>query len=551
MGQYGALGYAVDEGWSSAQILDHYYGGTVAGDIGNPEMTVELVSLNGKPLVVTGPNLTVNGVSVGSGAVRLTLSGDAVVAEKGTGCVSDWQPLGTFVANATQVATTAPDTSLANLLGVCEAAVNTGGVQMTVNHLPTESYLRGVVPRESPAYWGSSGGGRGMQALMAQSVAARSYAWASSRASGAHTCDTTSCQVYGGAGVKTSSWTALESASTDTAIASTAGVIRVRDGVAVRTEFSSSTGGWTVGGDFPAVEDVGDATASNPYHNWTTSIDLAAVGTALGTGPISSIVVTGRNGLGADGGRVTSVKVVSTTGGATTFTGDQVRIALGLNSDWFVISGQTPAQIQAVVKAMYADLLLRDVDPAGLASWSGMLAAGASQAALVNSLTGSDEYINLRVRQAYEEVLGREPEPGGVEGWRQEIVAGRATVDDVKRRFYDTQEYYNISGGTPAGYVALLYQTAFERAGSPAEVAYWSGQIPVIGRGAVVDGIWMSLEAAKYRAGKYYVTFLKRSADQGGQDYWGHVLLASGEGAVRTGIAGSDEYRALAVTRFP
>ena len=31
MSQYGALGYAINFGWSSAQILDHYYGGTTAG----------------------------------------------------------------------------------------------------------------------------------------------------------------------------------------------------------------------------------------------------------------------------------------------------------------------------------------------------------------------------------------------------------------------------------------------------------------------------------------------------------------------------------------
>lgn len=45
MGQYGAYGYAVDQGWSSAQILSHYYGGTKAGSIGNPDITVRLSSL--------------------------------------------------------------------------------------------------------------------------------------------------------------------------------------------------------------------------------------------------------------------------------------------------------------------------------------------------------------------------------------------------------------------------------------------------------------------------------------------------------------------------
>ena len=208
-------------------------------------------------------------------------------------------------------------------------------------------------------------------------------------------------------------------------------------------------------------------------------------------------------------------------------------------------------QARPVVTALYADLLLRGVDPEGLRNWSALLAGGASQSALVSSLTGSVEYNHLRIRRAYVEVLGREPEPGGVAGWNREILAGRATADDVKRRFYDTQEYYNISGGTPAGYIEMLYRTAFERSAGAGESAYWSGQIAAIGRTAVVNGIWLSLEAAKYRAAKYYQTFLKRAADQGGQEYWARVLLAGGEGAVRAGIAGSEEYRVLAGTRFP
>src|SRR3978361_2160102 len=40
LGQYGALGYALDEGWNHTQILDHYYGGTVAGTVADGPITV-------------------------------------------------------------------------------------------------------------------------------------------------------------------------------------------------------------------------------------------------------------------------------------------------------------------------------------------------------------------------------------------------------------------------------------------------------------------------------------------------------------------------------
>ena len=71
------------------------------------------------------------------------------------------------------------------------------------------------------------------------------------------------------------------------------------------------------------------------------------------------------------------------------------------------------------------------------------------------------------------------------------------------------------------------------------------------GRGWVVDQIWFSTEAASTRAGAYYETFLKRAADPAGRAHWALVLLAHGEGAVRTGIAGSPEYRTRAIVRYP
>ena len=48
MGQYGALGYAIDEGWTRDQILDHYYGGTVAGNVGVQEIGVRLLAHDGE-----------------------------------------------------------------------------------------------------------------------------------------------------------------------------------------------------------------------------------------------------------------------------------------------------------------------------------------------------------------------------------------------------------------------------------------------------------------------------------------------------------------------
>ncbi len=206
---------------------------------------------------------------------------------------------------------------------------------------------------------------------------------------------------------------------------------------------------------------------------------------------------------------------------------------------------------RAVVKAMYQDLLGRGVDPSGLESWSAMLVGGSGLPALVDSLTSSEEYIKLRIRQAYLDVLGRGPEAAGMDFWYKQIRAGDATVDDVARRFYDSDEYFERSGGTAEGYVALLYATVLGRPASDAEAAYWADLISTWGRGVVVDAIWFSHEAAMRRAGAYYQTFVQRAPDAGGQEFWAGVLLDKGEGAVRIGIAGSAEYGTRAQARFP
>ncbi len=207
--------------------------------------------------------------------------------------------------------------------------------QVTVNDLAMGDYLKGVVPRESPASWGTLGGGKGIEALKAQSVSARSYAAAENRYPGvAKTCDTTACQVYNGSSQTINGSTVKEEPPTNTAVDATAGEVRFLNGVVARSEFSSSTGGYTAGGTFPAVSDEGDATASNPNRTWTAKIGVDVIEARYPKGTLNEVRVLDRNGLGAEGGRVLRVRLVF-SGGNVDLTGDQFRSAFSLKSDWF------------------------------------------------------------------------------------------------------------------------------------------------------------------------------------------------------------------------
>ncbi len=347
LGQWGAYGYATNHSWPYTLILSHYYGGTVQSAQPNTVITVNLNGQDGKDLLVTsGRDFTVGGVPVSAGsAARIQARPDGTYTlSTSLGCTSPvvWT---TTIPNSRVIPSVPPGNDLQAMLSLCTAAGTTqyrgelsvvwaANAQHTVNTIWMEDYLRGVVPRESPASWGDAGGGKGIEALKAQAVAARSYAYAEGRSAHAKTCDTTSCQVYLGAGTNNR---ALEDRRTDAAIAQTAGVVlRNGAGAVVRAEFSSSTGGWTAGGTFSAIRDDGDAVS--PHHNWTQAVPATTIAGAFGVGTLTGIRVTARNGLGADGGRVTQVEVAGTAK-TVTATGATVRARLGLKSDWFLVGG--------------------------------------------------------------------------------------------------------------------------------------------------------------------------------------------------------------------
>ncbi|CAN5469098.1 hypothetical protein BH10ACT2_BH10ACT2_11310 [soil metagenome] len=379
LSQWGAYGYAVDFGWTSAQILDHYYGGTVSGTVPlDTTIAVRMQKLDNAQTATVNANglLIVDGVAGGpwkSVVVRETAPSsysvwarsDSQVCPAATDALAGWTLVASAVSPSVTVRSQADvaTTSFSDLVAVCEPggevhsyrgvvrAVNgTDGENRTVNELPIEHYLRSVIAKEMSPSWASAGGGNGAQALQAQAVAARSYALASNRYSYAKTCDL-DCQFYRGAAYRSSvsgGYIQIEYPSTDAAVAATAGLVRrVGDtsGAIALTMFAASTGGWTstvVGTPaasslmpFPAVIDEGDATPLNPRHNWTATITGAAISAKYPSiGTFMSITVLARNGFGEWGGRVTSMRV-NGTAGSVTVSGDAFRSAFGLTSTWF------------------------------------------------------------------------------------------------------------------------------------------------------------------------------------------------------------------------
>ncbi len=557
LGQWGALGYAVDHGWSSRRIVDHYYSGTTSAQVGNPGIGVELLSLAGRDLVATAPGLTVNGIAVpgGSVLVRRNAAGTFTVLQ-GTGCGGPWSTWNASVGSGLVVAgggTADPATHVQ----LCETGqvrgyrgdlqvVSTRSSSAVVNRVLLEDYLRGVVPRESPAGWAALGGGRGAQALQAQAIAARSYAISSPRSSYATTCDTTTCQVYGGEYTRphgSASRTSLEDPRTDAAIAATAGTVRkLPSGAIARTEFSSSTGGWTAGGTFGAVQDLGDAYAGNPNRTWSVTVSWTDLEARLGVGAIRGLRVDARNGLGAGGGRVVSV-VVDTASGAVTLSGATVRSRLGLKSDWFSLSSMGRDEAQAYTRALYQDLLGRTPGPAELSERADQLVRGYPRGSLARDLARSAERAGHLVNETYAAALGRQPSDQERASWASYLLS-RRSLPALRASVWGAPEA-SARRPSDAAWVTGLYQAVLRRTPGSAEVANWSGVLRQRSRSEVATGIVTSEEARRIRLDLYYRTMLARPADRGA-DGWLPSLTGDGDLTVPVGIAQSPEYVARA-----
>ncbi|MFG1814751.1 SpoIID/LytB domain-containing protein [Kribbella sp. NPDC049174] len=342
MSQYGAQGAAI-AGQSVQQILDFYYPGTGTGKAtGSIRVRITADTTDGIR-VGTVNRLKVRDLKAGrvytlpKASTRNQWSIDPY-GDHGTKVSSHdaktrkWTLWKTFTGmtqfeGAAVTGLILPSGAVRRYRGALRAVDVSGAHLDTVNVVSLEYYLRGVVPREALSSWRPA-------ALQAQAVAARTYSvFHRNRATrrAYDLCDTISCQVYGGYD--------SEKASTNTAIAVTAGHIRLYKGKPIIAEFSSSNGGATATGAVPYQVmklDSWDAYPGNgnPNVTWTVTRTAAELQAAFDVGSIRSLRVLKRTGVGPNGGRTLTVEAVGSKG-RRVLTGDQLRGRLHLRSSWF------------------------------------------------------------------------------------------------------------------------------------------------------------------------------------------------------------------------
>jgi serralysin len=234
----------------------------------------------------------------------------------------------------------------------------------------------------------------------------------------------------------------------------------------------------------------------------------------------------------------------------------------------------------AMVARLYQAALGRASDPLGLAAWTAQLQGGASITQLASDFISSPEF-NARfpgasqnatafVTQLYANVLHRTPDPAGLTSWVSQLQSGVLTQAQVLGGFSESAENQTnmqpvTSGGIwvadeQAASVARLYYSALNRAPDAAGLIYWTGLLKT--------GTQLTQEASSFMSSpefqaKYgtlnnsdfvdllYLNVLGRSADQAGQSSW-TTLLNSGQSraTVLVGFSESSEHQGMLISKI-
>ncbi len=345
MSQYGAFGYA-QHGAGYREILRHYYAGTsIANRNGG---TVRVLLEPNQSALTFRAAATAGGRGLNTDALyKATRDGSTVVLRSATGRMLKRVPGVLTVTGGPRVrllGTAANGVRDGIYRGTIEIRTAAGPGLNAINALDLESYVRGVVPSESPSSWPAA-------ALQAQAVTARTYA-ITTNAGGRNFeqyADTRS-QMYRGY--------LSETPTTADAVSSTRGEVVTYNGAPVVTYFFSTSGGYTEDVEnvftgappepwLRGVEDPYDN--SSPYHRWGPyTYSTRTFGSKLRNlvrGRFRGFEVLKR-GVSP---RVVLAQVEGSSG-SVRVSGPALRARLGLRDTWFSVrrvSSTTSSGLQA------------------------------------------------------------------------------------------------------------------------------------------------------------------------------------------------------------
>jgi len=234
--------------------------------------------------------------------------------------------------------------------------------------------------------------------------------------------------------------------------------------------------------------------------------------TAGGTASVTIIVTPTQSGDVSNTANVSTSSPNTGTSLSSTFVSTINPVPPPPRQAYFLAGLPGDGTDQTFVHNLYRELLGREPDAPGLASWLSYLAAdegdAGRRAAVISGFMDSPEYKQHQVTVMYEVFLHRAPEPQGLQGWVAALgepgnpgphTSGSGEGSDEKMIAADilgSPEYFALHGGTNQGYVDALYEDLLGRAADPGGEAYWMQQVANTGdRDGVARAIESSAEA--------------------------------------------------------
>ncbi len=437
LSQWGAYGLAGD-GWTSTQILTHFYSGTKVSKVAKPPAGIRVALATAEPALhltaEAGPVRLSVKRPVGGTLVGKIPDGETWVVRSVDGAYEVHDADGAVVGGTTWGGTssnlyatyadhdarvTVPEGGATYNRGTLEfnlTACANGCSLRLIARLPFEDYLLGI--GEVPSSWPT-------EALRAQAVAARSFALYKIRKYGlqptcnCHLTDGSNDQVYIGwdkeGGLDGRRWVK--------AVRSTAGSVVTYKGAVALTVFTASDGGHTEDlnvqwgtplAAYPylaGVCDPGDYTAANPWTDWSRQFTPGALTTALApyTGDIGAVSGFGKIDRGVSG-RIDDA-VVRGAEGSASVSGTEIRSALALPDDRVWINADK--NVVGAIRSKYDDLMCAPGLPTSVVKALPGGARQTFQSGAIYRNAGLDLAIWLK-GPVYEEYLAAGGAPGAL-----------------------------------------------------------------------------------------------------------------------------------------
>jgi hypothetical protein len=214
------------------------------------------------------------------------------------------------------------------------------------------------------------------------------------------------------------------------------------------------------------------------------------------------------------------------------------------------VPGQADPTV-AFVRELYANVLGRAADAAGLDAFVAQLQGGATRQQVVAAFWTSPEHRGLEVDQFYATYLHRAADAAGRALWVSALEGGMSERD-VAANFLTSDEYRQAHADTKA-YLTGLYTDVLGRAPDADGLAGWQAAVGAgLSPAALADAFLGSEEAARQAVDQCYADYLGRDGSPAEVAGWVGALQAGGltPDQVAQAFLASDEFYSQAGTGF-